>query len=461
MPSFRRALFLLIKFRFNNCKKMKENEPLIAIIGRPNVGKSTLFNRLLRSKKSIVHHEEGITRDRIYGSIDWTGHRMRFIDTGGYLPVNDEPFSAVVRNQAELAVKEADLVLLLVDGRVDPTATDQILAQVVRKSGKPYVLVINKCDHQKVKDRAYVYSELGLDDLFPISALHGGNTGDLLDHIVNRMGLIKTVGEKSEDSSLRLAIVGMPNVGKSSLANALLQREQTIVTPIAGTTRDSIDTSLMWYGKHITLVDTAGLRKKAKVTESIEFYSNVRTRRSIQTASVVIVMIDAEKGFGHQDKSIVEMVINEGKGLVLVVNKWDLIEKDSNSALNFQNEIKGRFKLLTHFPFIFISAKTRQRVSKVLDIVWNVNTARNQYFGTKSLNSWLDRVTKVHPPPASEGRVVKLKFINQVASQPPVFMIFCNYPKKVPVSYRRYLENEMRKEYPLSGTPVKISIRKK
>ncbi len=451
----------MIKFSLNKSANMKTNEPLIAIIGRPNVGKSTLFNRLLRSKKAIVHHEEGITRDRIYGSIDWTGHPMRFIDTGGYIPVNDEPFNAVVREQATLAVEEADMVLLLVDGRVDPTATDQILAQVVRKSGKPYVLVINKCDHSQIKDSAYVYSELGLEDLFPISALHGSHTGDLLDQIVDRLGLKPTVSEIPEDSSLRLAIVGMPNVGKSSLVNALLQREQTIVTPIAGTTRDSIDTHLMWYGKQLTLIDTAGLRKKAKVTESIEFYSNVRTQRSIRAASVVIVMIDAEKGFGHQDKSITDMVLNEGKGLVLVVNKWDLIEKDSKSALNFQNEITGHFKLLTHFPFIFISCKTRQRVSKVLDIVWNVNTARSQYIGTKSLNNWLDRVTKEHPPPAPEGRVVKLKFINQVASAPPVFVIFCNYPKKVPVSYRRYLGNEMRREYSLTGTPVKISIRKK
>ncbi len=440
---------------------MKTNEPLIAIIGRPNVGKSTLFNRLLRSKKAIVHHEEGITRDRIYGSIDWTGHHMRFIDTGGYIPKNDGPFDAVVRNQAELAVDEADLVLLLVDGRVDPTATDKILAQVVRKAGKPYVLVINKCDYQMIKERAYVYSELGLDDLFPISALLGSHTGDLLDQIIDRLGLKPTVSEPPEESSLRLAIVGMPNVGKSSLANALLQREQTIVTPIAGTTRDSIDTHLMWYGKHITLVDTAGLRKKARVTESIEFYSNVRTQRSIHTASVVIVMIDAEKGFGHQDKSIIEMVLSKGKGMVLVVNKWDLIEKDSKSMLNFQNEITRIFKSLTHFPLLFISAKTKQRVSKILDIVWNVNTVYNQYVGTKSLNNWLDRVTKEHPPPSAEGREVKLKFINQVASAPPVFVIFCNYPKKISVSYRRYLENEMRKEYSLSGTPVKISIRKK
>ena len=437
------------------------HNPLIAIVGRPNVGKSTFFNRMLKNRKAIVDSQEGVTRDRLYGTIDWAGYPLEFVDTGGYIPDDMDVLNAAVRKQAQAAIEEAEIILFMVDGRVPPTSSDSLLAQFVRESGKPHLLAVNKCDSLIHDDQCYLYYELGFEKVLPISALHGRLTGDLLDVIIETLKLDQKIYSDKNQKVLRLAIVGMPNVGKSSLTNALLKKEQTIVTPIAGTTRDSIDTSLRWYGKDIILVDTAGLRKKSKVEDNIEYYSNVRTHQAISRADVVLVMLDASKGVMKQDKTIARNVIQKGKGLVLVVNKWDLIKKDTNTAKEFEIEITKQFKILGNYPTLFISALTKQRVSKVLDIVWNVYQSRQQRINTKDLNSWLEKTKRIKAPPAPKGKEIKIKFMTQVHLSPPIFACFCNYPQLIPAFYQRFFENQFRESFNFDGVPLIFSFRKK
>ena len=431
--------------------------PAIAIIGRPNVGKSTLFNRLVEKRKAIVDAKEGITRDRIRGTLDWENRLYDIVDTGGYIPDDVDVFNAAVREQAELAVVEADFILFLVDGKADPTASDKDLAKLVRKSGKPHMLVVNKCDTLETDDRQLRFHELAIEPMVTISALNGRLTGVMLEQITAVLNPV--MAKQDEESYMRLAIVGMPNVGKSSLTNALLQKEQTIVTPIAGTTRDSIDTAFTWYGKTIVLVDTAGLRKRAKVSDNIEFYSNVRTHSAIENANVSLVMIDAEKGFGKQDKAIVDLVIRKGKGLVLLVNKWDLVEAETNTMAEMKKEIQWQFKGLDDYPILFISALTRRRVSNIMKIADQVHQARQQKINTKLLNEFLRETIKKMAIPAVKGRLIRIKFINQVRTAPPLIVCHTNYPKLVPVNYRRYLENQLRETFDFSGVPIKLSFR--
>jgi len=431
--------------------------PAIAIIGRPNVGKSTLFNRLVEKRKAIVDAKEGITRDRIRGTLDWENRLYDIVDTGGYIPDDVDVFNAAVREQAELAVVEADFILFLVDGKADPTASDKDLAKLVRKSGKPHMLVVNKCDTLETDDRQFRFHELAIEPMVTISALNGRLTGVMLEQITAELN--PATAKQDEESYMRLAIVGMPNVGKSSLTNALLQKEQTIVTPIAGTTRDSIDTAFTWYGKTIVLVDTAGLRKRAKVSDNIEFYSNVRTYSAIENADVSLVMIDAEKGFGKQDKAIVDLVIRKGKGLVLLVNKWDLVEAETNTMAEMKKEIQWQFKGLDDYPILFISALTRRRVSNIMKIADQVHQARQQKINTKLLNEFLRETIKKMAIPAVKGRLIRIKFINQVRTAPPLIVCHTNYPKLVPVNYRRYLENQLRETFDFSGVPIKLSFR--
>lgn len=438
---------------------MHNKLPLIAIIGRPNVGKSTFFNRMIKFRKAIVAEQEGITRDRIYGKMDWNGHDISIVDTGGFIPDDADIFNKAIRSQIREAVDEADMILFIVDGREDITASDRELGQIIHNSGKKCVLVLNKCDHAGYDENIFQWYEIGIDTIVPISALSGRSTGDLLDIVIEKLDIDSTVSEEEDHNSVRIAIIGMPNVGKSSLTNALLQKEKSIVTPIAGTTRDSIDSHLVWYGKNITLVDTAGMRKQSKVTESVEFYSTVRAKQATESADIVLMLIDAEKGFGNQDKKIIDYVIKMGKGLILLVNKWDLIEKDSSTMSEYKRKIAGSFKSLNHYPILFISALTRQRVSKVLDVAWNVYKARRNKISTKELNKWLEKVVHNYPVPSNQGKTIKLKFITQVHSSPTVFAIFCNYPKLVITSYRRYLENELYKHFNLTGVPIKISYR--
>ena len=431
--------------------------PTIAIIGRPNVGKSTLFNRLVEKRKAIVDAKEGITRDRIRGTLDWENRLYDIVDTGGYIPDDVDVFNAAVREQAELAVVEADFILFLVDGKADPTASDKDLAKLVRKSGKPHMLVVNKCDTLEIDEQQLRFYELGIESMVTISALNGRLTGVMLEQITAVLN--PAMEKQDEESYMRLAIVGMPNVGKSSLTNALLQKEQTIVTPIAGTTRDSIDTAFTWYEKTIVLVDTAGLRKRAKVSDNIEFYSNVRTHSAIENADVSLVMIDAEKGFGKQDKAIVDLVIRKGKGLVLLVNKWDLVEAETNTMAEMKKEIQWQFKGLDDYPILFISALTRRRVSNIMKIADQVHQARQQKINTKLLNEFLRETIKKLAIPAVKGRLIRIKFINQVRTAPPLIVCHTNYPKLVPVNYRRYLENQLRETFDFSGVPIKLSFR--
>ncbi len=438
-----------------------QQTPVIAIVGRPNVGKSTFFNRVLGTRKAIVNPIEGITRDRNYGTMDWTGYKLTFIDTGGYIPEDIDVFNAATRRQAQMAIQEAELILLMVDGRENPTSSDVTLAQFVRESGKQHLLVINKCDTIEQDAFQHRFHELGVPEMHTISSLSGRSTGDLLDAVVEKLDIERSLEEEENPNKLSLAIVGMPNVGKSSLVNALLQKEQTIVTPIAGTTRDAIDTTLRWYGKEIIIIDTAGLRKKTKVADSIEYYSNVRTIQSIERADIVVVLIDAEKGFGKQDKTILDQVISKGKGLALLVNKWDLIEKDSSSLSEFSREIAHQFKSLAHYPILYISAKTRQRVSNIMDLIWALNDRINQKISTNVLNKWLGDVTRQLPPPAEKGKVIRLKYMTQVSTKPMIFALFCNYPTLVPIAYQRYLENQLREAFDLEGVPLRLSFRKK
>ena len=435
--------------------------PLIAIVGRPNVGKSTFFNRVLSHRQAIVDSTEGITRDRIYGEAEWCGQRLRFIDTGGFIPDDADIFNAAVREQAKLAISEADLILLMIDGRKDATSSDLTLAQFVRESEQPYLLVINKCDTMKHDSQAQNYYHLGIGDPFAISALNGRMTGDLLDGILQKLGLGISKKESEVKESLRLAIVGMPNVGKSSLTNALLQREQTIVTPIAGTTRDAIDSHLKWHGKEVTLVDTAGLRKLSKIKDKIEYYSTVRTRNAISGCNVALVLIDADKGFGKQDKSIVELVISRGKALIFIVNKWDKIEKSTSTMKDFTDEIRFQFRDLDHFPVLFISSTTRQRINKVLEISWTVYERTKNTIPTNKLNTLIEKVMNDNPPPAERGKVIKINYSVQVHKQPVVIALFANYPKLIKVSYQRFLMNKIRIGFDLEGIPIRLSLRKK
>ena len=437
------------------------SNPLIAIVGRPNVGKSTFFNRVLKQRKAIVDSQEGITRDRIYGEMEWVGHNMTFIDTGGYIPEDIDIFNNAVREQAQEAISEADLILFMVDGREYPTASDKTLAQFVRESGKKTIMVVNKCDDLDSNKQINGFYELAINPIVPISALNGRLTGDLLDTILKELDLKEISAIEKNKKGMHLAIVGMPNVGKSSLANALLQKEQSIVTPIAGTTRDSIDSYLKYYNKTITLVDTAGLRKRSKIDDSIEFYSSVRTQRAILNCDVSLVLIDAEKGFTKQDKTIIDDVIVKGKGLVLIVNKWDLIEKDTQTMKNFTDEIEYQFKSLSHYPILYISALTKQRVSKVLKIANKVFKSRKLTIKTSLLNKFLQKSVKKQSHPATHGKVINLNYMTQVSAAPHLFVIYTNYPKLITASYKRFIENQLREEFDLLGIPIRISFRKK
>ena len=436
-------------------------KPLIAIVGRPNVGKSTFFNRLLSQRQAIVDAQESITRDRIYGEMEWCAHPLKFIDTGGYIPEDFDIFNAAVREQAQEAMAESDLVLFMVAGKQGPTSSDQALAQYVRESGKPYILAVNKCDGYKTDNLIHQFHEFGLEFPMAISALNGRQTGDLLDAILKKLNLTEPPSETDEEKGLRLAIVGMPNVGKSSLTNALLQKERAIVTPIAGTTRDAIDAHIKWYGKDTTLVDTAGLRKLAKIKDKIEFYSIVRTQNAIDSANVVLVLIDAEKGFGKQDKSIVDFVMDKGKGLIFVVNKWDLVEKETYTMKEFKEEIRYQFKALDHYPLLFISALTKQRIHKVLETAWEVYDRSQNLVSTNKLNDALDRIISKNPPSAEQGKVVRIKYATQVSRNPAVIALYVNHPKLVKTSYQRYMENQLRQHFDFNGIPVKLSFRKK
>ena len=432
----------------------------LAILGRPNVGKSTLFNRLLGSRKAIVSSIEGVTRDRIYSTFDWLGNDFDIIDTGGFLPKEKDIMNKHIQNQAQIAIKEADLIIFLVDGKSEITSSDRILADIVKKSEKPSILVVNKIDSLEQTEQINEFFELGLGDPIPISAMHGRNVGEMLDVAVDKIPENKKAYKKYK-SDVDLALIGMPNVGKSSLMNALLKEEKSIVTDIPGTTRDSIDSYINYFGKTIRLIDTAGLRKRTKVKDEIEFYSTVRTNKVITECNIAALMIDADKGFDKQDKDIIRAIVKLGKGLVIVVNKWDLIEKDDMTMKQIIDDIHHEYSGTKHYPILFISVKNNLRLQKVIESAVEVHKRLISKIKTRLLNEIVQKIISKNPPPAVKGKHLKIKYSAQVKHSPPIFAIFMNHPDLVPISYKRYIENQLRKEIDLLGVPIKISFRKK
>ena len=428
---------------------------LISIIGRPNVGKSTLFNRIIGQKKSIVSDIKGVTRDRVTGSFNWLNREYSVVDTGGFIHNSKDLINREVNIQSDIAQNESDLILLIMDSRQEITSNDRELAQIVLRLGKPYIFVLNKVDQSDKEINKNKFYELGLDEPMLVSAQTGYNIGDLLDKVAD---MIPTTNDVAEFCDCNLAVIGMPNVGKSSFVNKILNKNLSIVSNIAGTTRDSVDSFLKYYNKTIRLVDTAGLRKRSKIKEEIEFYSLIRTERSLEEADVAIVMIDAKLGFRKQDRDIVRMVINQGKGMVLVVNKWDLVNKDTDSMKIYIDQIVHQFPSIGHYPIVFTSVTSNKRVQIVLSEAIEVYERRNYKLKTKDLNNWLDTILQINPPPAVKGKYLKIKYVSQIRSAPPLFVFFTNHPDLFPIQYKRFLENQIRSEFNLKGVSIKISF---
>lgn len=431
---------------------------IVAIVGRPNVGKSTLFNRLVGARAAIVDEQAGVTRDRIYGKSEWNGREFSVIDTGGYVHGSDDIFESQIRRQAELAIQEADLLFFVVDVVTGITDLDMAVAQLLRQSKKPTILVVNKVDnHLRVSD-AYEFYKLGLGDPYQISAINGSGTGEILD------AMIKLLPEREADTKDQLpkfTIVGRPNVGKSSIVNALLGEERNIVTPIAGTTRDSIDTRFNQFGLDFLLVDTAGLRKRGKVDEDLEYYSVIRAIRAIEESDVCILVIDATRGFEGQDQTILDTIIKNKKGVVIVVNKWDLIEKDTHTSEEFEKEIRRTIAPFNDVPIYFTSAITKQRILKTLEGAMQVYKNRSKRIATSALNEQMLAVIEKTPPPAYKGKYVRIKYVTQLPTPWPSFAFFANLPQYVRAPYKRFLENKLREFFDFQGVPIQVFIRQK
>lgn len=434
--------------------------PVVAIVGRPNVGKSTLFNRIVGKRMSIVHAQEGVTRDRVAMETDWSGHSFFLVDTGGYIPQSVDVMDKEVRKQAIIAIDEADVIILLVDAVVGITWEDEEIVKRARRSKKPLVLAANKSDNDTIENQSHVFYQLGLGHVFPISALNGRSVGDMLDQVISTFGEVE-IEEEIDGNVIRFAIVGMPNAGKSSLTNALLGIDRQIVTDIPGTTRDSINTTFKYYEQQYEMIDTAGLRRKAKVNDSIEYYSSIRTQQAIKSAHVVIVLIDAEKGFVSHDARVMEEVIGAGKGLIVGVNKWDLIPKSTNTMRDFKQDLIDTMFELRHYPIQFISTLERKRIFKLVDLVKQIHEEQQKRIQTRHLNLFLEDVVARMQPPSPHGKEIKLNYCSQVAVEPPVIVIFSNYPDLIKTSYKRYLENRFREMFGFEGVPIRIAFRKK
>jgi GTPase len=432
---------------------------ILAIVGRPNVGKSTFFNRLVGSRTAIVEEISGVTRDRIYGVSEWNGINFSVIDTGGYVKGSDDIFEGEIRKQVEIAVDEASVIIFMVDVTTGVTDLDVAVANMLRRSKKPVLLVANKVDtHSRANDSAEFYS-LGLGELHNISAANGAGTGELLDRVVTEFSV---EGEPEEDAGIpRIAVVGKPNVGKSSFINAITGTERNIVTPISGTTRDAIDTRYKLFGFDFRLIDTAGIRKKAKVQEDLEFYSVMRSIRSIEYSDVCIFMIDATEGIQRQDLSIFYVIEKNHKGVVVVVNKWDLVEKGTQTMKEYEDKVREQLAPFNDVPIIFTSTITKQRIHKVLEKAMEVYQNRTQKIATNRLNDFVQEVMARNPPPAIKGKYVKVKFATQLPTHAPSFAFFCNLPQYVKEPYKRFVENKLRAEFNFEGVPVRIFFRGK
>jgi len=431
---------------------------IAAIVGRPNVGKSTLFNRMTESRSAIVNEESGVTRDRHYGKVVWNGVEFSVVDTGGYVDNSEDIFESEINRQVKLAISEADVILFMVNVEDGIHELDKAVAGMLRKVQKKVITVVNKVDNNtRLLDAAEFYG-LGLGDFFSISSVSGFGTGELLDEIVKHL---PDKAEEPEPDIPRVAIVGRPNVGKSSLANALLGEERNIVTPVAGTTRDSIHSRYKKYNSEFILIDTAGLRKKAKIEEDIEFYSILRAIRSIEESDLCLLMIDATRGLEAQDLSILSIIQKNNKGIVVLVNKWDLVEKDQQSTKKLEDEIRSRTAPFTDYPILFISVLNKQRIHKVLELVQKVYENRSRKIPTSKLNEVMLQYIADTPPPSLKGKHIKIKYITQLPSAYPAFAIFCNFPQYIKDPYMRFIENRMRESFELSGVPIKIFFRKK
>jgi GTP-binding protein len=436
---------------------------LVAIVGRPNVGKSTLFNRLTQSRTAIVDPTAGTTRDRQYGKVDWSGKEFSIVDTGGWVVNSDDVFESEINKQVNLAIEQADEILFVVDAMNGVTNLDDHVAEILRKSRKPVLLVANKVDSNDWLYNVAEFYGLGLGDPYPVSAVSGYGTGDLLDDVVKKLPEPDEDEEAQLDAIPRFAIVGRPNAGKSSLINAFIGEDRHIVTDIAGTTRDSIYTRYNKFGFDFYLVDTAGIRKKNKVNEDIEYYSVIRSIRAIEASDVCILMIDATRGIEAQDVNIFSLIQKNKKGLVVVINKWDLVEDKSQKAItHYENAIRERFAPFTDFPIIFSSALTKQRIFKVLETAVNVYQNRQRTVPTSQLNTLLREDIDAYPPPSNKGKFVKIKYITMLkGAHVPTFIFFCNLPQWVKEPYRRYLENKIREHWEFTGTPVNVFMREK
>ena len=434
--------------------------PVVAIVGRPNVGKSTLFNKLVGARLSIVDDKPGVTRDRIYGDCEWLGHRFLLVDTGGIEPRADDVILSQMRAQANIAIATADVIVLVTDLRSGVVATDQDVANMLQKSGKPVILCVNKCDSVGAPDpEFYEFYNLGMGDPIAVSAVHGHGTGDLLDAVIAYFP--PESEEEEEDDTIKVAVIGKPNVGKSSLINRISGQERAIVSDIAGTTRDATDTRIEnQYGK-FTFIDTAGIRRKSKVTDAIEKYSIIRARTAVERANVCVIMIDATEGFTEQDSKVAGIALDQGKGCIVLVNKWDAVEKDGNTMREYKEKLAVDFAFMKFAPFVFISAKTGQRVDRLFEQIAYVYAQSTMRISTGKLNEILGAATARVQPPTDKGKRLKIYYMTQASVCPPTFVVFVNNAQLFHFSYQRYLENQIREVFGLEGTPVRFIIRER
>lgn len=432
---------------------------IVAIVGRPNVGKSTLFNRLVEERKAIMDNEPGVTRDRHYGYGEWSGQYFTVIDTGGYVSGSEDIFEGAIRQQVLEAVDEASVILFVVDCHDGLTGLDKDFARVLRETKKPVMIVANKADNTEISYMSSEFYGLGMGEVYPIASASGSGTGDLLDDVIKHF---EVEGEENPDEGIpRISILGRPNVGKSSFLNVLLGRERSIVTDIAGTTRDAINTRYKLYGKEFILTDTAGIRKKSKVKENIEFYSVMRSIQSLQDSDVCIVMLDAERGLEAQDMNIIALAHRYRKGIMIMVNKWDLVEKDSNTAQKFKKSLEEKLGPLSYIPIIFTSVTTKQRIFQAIEVATEVYENMHRRVSTSQLNDVMLREIEKYPPPSYRGKYIKIKYITQLPTKTPTFAFFCNFPKHIKAPYERYLENKIRDHFDFRGASVKIYFRNK
>lgn len=433
---------------------------IVAIVGRPNVGKSTLFNRLIKRREAIVDSVSGVTRDRNYGKSEWNGKEFSVIDTGGYIKGSDDVFEEEIRKQVELAIDEADVIIFVVDVEEGITPMDEAVAKLLRKVTKPVLLAVNKVDNAMREKDAVEFYNLGLGEYFSFASISGSGTGDLLDTLIDSFP-VKPLPSQEEIELPRFAVVGRPNAGKSSFINALIGQDRYIVTDIAGTTRDAIDTKFDRFGFEFNLVDTAGIRRKAKVKEDLEFYSVMRSVRAIEHSDVCILIIDATRGFEGQDQSIFWLAEKNRKGVVILVNKWDLVEKDTMSTRDYELKIREELQPFTDVPILFISALTKQRLLKALEATVKVYENRSQRISTSKFNDYMLKIIENHPPPAIKGKYVKIKYCMQLPTPTPQFVFFANLPQYVKEPYKRFLENKIREHWDFSGVPMDIYMREK